>query len=330
VAGGATVAAATDTGKTQTITSLETPGSIPDPLLDTYNTPPTPSPAVAALTTAAPAPAPPSQEQQQQQQQQLQQQQQQIQLVPQTAAPEATHTTHDTVAGIKTIDAAGTSLDETESATAAFLAPMELSGTSSLIAQIHATLDPIITEHRRLFTYVTVGSQMTVVQTPSDDEILRTSPARTADMYITPDLRSLVWSGAAAATTEGGDGSPSWGTYCVPLSEITGLVCLEAHHVMPEYRQYPYVSHTSPVIRVMIRSTVTHWDCILRDDEERNDWLAGISLAYGLQTVPVMPPPPPSPQQKKETLSAEVEATRTARSRRIRRLSHAKKSLDKK
>ena len=80
VAGGATVAAATDTGKTQTITSLETPGSTPDELLDTCNTPPTPSPAVAALTTAAPAPAPPSQEQQQQQQQQqLQQQQQQQQ-----------------------------------------------------------------------------------------------------------------------------------------------------------------------------------------------------------------------------------------------------------
>ena len=210
---------------------------------------------------------------------------------------------------------------------------MELSGSESLISQIHATLDPIIAEHRRLFTYVTAGSQVTVVRTPADDEIPRVSPARMADMYITPDLRSLVWSGAASATAEHGAGSQSWGTYCVPLSEITGLVCLEAHQVLPEYRQYPYVSQTSPVIRVMIRSTVTHWDCILRDAEERNDWLAGISLAYGLQTVPIISPA----LQNKEGGAPEVTAedAKVKRRNRIRRLSQASRtknnrSLDKK
>ena len=77
-----------------------------------------------------------------------------------------------------------------------------------------------------------------MVRTP-DDEIPRVSPARMADMYITPDLRSLVWSGAASATAEHSAGSQSWGTYCVPLSEITGLVCLEAHQVLPNIGSTP-------------------------------------------------------------------------------------------
>ena len=87
------------------------------------------------------------------------------------------------------------------------------------------------------------------------------------------------------------------------------------------------------MIRVMIRSTVTHWDCILRDAEERNDWLAGISLAYGLQTVPIISPA----LQNKEGGAPEVTAedAKVKRRNRIRRLSQASRtknnrSLDKK
>ena len=175
-------------------------------------------------------------------------------------------------------------LAETEAATAAFLEPMQLSGSERLIGQIQQTIDPIIAEHRRLFAYVTRGTQVTVVRTPTDDEIPRTSAPQAANMYITPDLKSLVLSGVSSSAEAGA----GWGTFCVPLSEITGLVCLEAYHVLPEFKYYPYVSRSSPVMRVMIRSTVTHWDCIVRDLEERNNWLAGVSLAYGLQTVPVI------------------------------------------
>ncbi len=178
--------------------------------------------------------------------------------------------------------AGGAAMGANALATAAFLEPMALSGSPDLLTQIEDTLNPIVDEHRRLFTLVTEGTRITVVRSPTDsEEVVQRTPARAADMYVTPDLRSIVWSGLADDGT-----GPGFGTFCVRLSELTGLVCLEAHHVLPDYRMYPQVSRTSPVIRIMVRGTTTHWDCVLRDGAHRDDWLAGIALAYGIQTVP--------------------------------------------
>lgn len=72
------------------------------------------------------------------------------------------------------------------------------------------------------------------------------------------------------------------------MSELTGIVCLKVHHVLPHtYHQYSFVKREDPVLRVMISRSTSHWDCILTPDTFQ-DWISGLSLAYGMQTVQVV------------------------------------------
>ena len=53
--------------------------------------------------------------------------------------------------------------ENTDGATAAFLEPMKLTGDTSIVQHIHQTLEPIVSEHRRLFTAITKGIHCMVV-----------------------------------------------------------------------------------------------------------------------------------------------------------------------
>lgn len=170
--------------------------------------------------------------------------------------------------------------EDLTSATAAFLAPMELSGDPTIVQHITSTLDPIVSEHRRLFSLVTKGIHCVVVRTPTeeiseDDELRRR--AIDVHMYVTPNLKSVVWHSTHTGSL-----------HSVPLSEVTGIVCLNVHHVLPRtYQNYSFVGRSDPVLRIMVSQSTSHWDCLMPGDQEFQDWLSGISLAYGMQTVSV-------------------------------------------
>jgi len=170
--------------------------------------------------------------------------------------------------------------EDLTSATAAFLAPMELSGDPTIVQHITSTLDPIVSEHRRLFSLVTKGIHCLVVRTPTeeiseDDELRRR--AIDVHMYVTPNLKSVVWRSMHTGSL-----------HSVPISEVTGIVCLNVHHVLPRtYQNYSFVGRSDPVLRIMVSQSTSHWDCLMPGDQEFQDWLSGISLAYGMQTVSV-------------------------------------------
>lgn len=72
------------------------------------------------------------------------------------------------------------------------------------------------------------------------------------------------------------------------MSELTGIVCLNVHHVLPKtYEHYSFVKRDDPVLRIMVSRSTSHWDCIMKMESEFQDWLSGLSLAYGMQTVPI-------------------------------------------
>jgi len=74
----------------------------------------------------------------------------------------------------------------------------------------------------------------------------------------------------------------------MPMSDVTGIVCLKVHHVLPKtWQKYSFVEREHPVLRIMISQSTVHWDCILSNQKEFQDWLSGLSLAYGMQTVSV-------------------------------------------
>ena len=121
-----------------------------------------------------------------------------------------------------------------------------------------------------------------VVRTPTDDNDDSSEFNRRAmdvHMYVTTNLKSLVWKSAHTSST-----------YSMPMSDVTGIVCLNVMHVLPKtWQKYAFVEKEHPVLRIMISQSTVHWDCILSNQEEFQDWLSGLSLAYGMQTVSVSP-----------------------------------------
>ena len=64
---------------------------------------------------------------------------------------------------------------------------------------------------------------------------------------------------------------------------------MSAHHVLPRtWQKYSFVEKEHPVLRIMVSQSTSHWDCIFKNVSEFQDWLSGISLAYGMQTVPIL------------------------------------------
>ena len=150
--------------------------------------------------------------------------------------------------------------------TSAFLGPLQIDGEKGFMQRIKKTLDPLIAEHRRLFTLITEGVMIQVVRTSSETE--ESSAASSKLLYVTSDLRNIVWEDKSRRDT-----------YCVPLCELTGIICFQASYISEK------LEPTSPVMRVMVRGSTSHWDCVFSHESDRKDWIAGIALAHGLTTV---------------------------------------------
>jgi len=147
---------------------------------------------------------------------------------------------------------------------------------SSNTTTTDSRLNHLISEHQRIISLITHGVEMLVVSTSLNAPANETGIPDTAVrilMFVTPDLQTLVWQ-----RLTGKEGMKS-----IPIQDIAALACIEADSL-----ENTFLPPQAPVLRVMVRGQEICHDFVCSDNDTRLNWARGLSLAYGLQTCPVV------------------------------------------
>ena len=171
--------------------------------------------------------------------------------------------------------------------------PLEFPNNNNINNIIHndgdIELANTIRQHQELLSLITSGSEMLVKVSPLNEEedvdndnngskeslkinqLLQNTAVR-ASVYCTPDLRTLVWEKIEIP-----------GVNSIPISEIAAIVCIYANDL-----DNTFLPKEAPILRVMIRGESNAYDFVCSDIDVRLAWARGLSLAYGMQTCPIL------------------------------------------
>ena len=160
-------------------------------------------------------------------------------------------------------------------------APLQFPANDLLENDKDTELANVIRTHQRLLSLITSGAEMLVnisslnEDTENSNESVNNllpGTAVRASVYCTPDLKTLVWEKIEMP-----------GVNSIPISEIAAIACIYANDL-----DNTFLPKEAPILRVMVRGENNAYDFVCSDIDVRLSWAQGLSLAYGLQTCPIV------------------------------------------